>query len=201
MKTRSDKKNNYNPTYRVWSSMRQRCSCPTHQSWQNYGARGITVCDRWDASYEAFVEDMGLKPEGLSLDRIDVNGPYEPGNCRWADMTTQNRNRTNNVLYGGKTLMEIMEERGEVEAYHRVRLCLFKGQSLEEALECKPRRGKIEWRGEKITVTELSIRHNISNATMLKHLDRGLSPEEAVALILENKSKMTEAQKLCCKKS
>jgi hypothetical protein len=72
--------------------MRERCLSKTCKDYKNYGGRGITICSRWD-SFEAFVEDMGERPEGLTLDRIDSNGNYEPSNCRWADRTTQNINR------------------------------------------------------------------------------------------------------------
>jgi hypothetical protein len=83
-----------NPAYSAWCSMRTRCDCKNNKSYEHYGARGIRYCPRWE-KYENFLEDMGERPPGTSLDRIDNSQGYEPGNCRWADATEQNRNRRN----------------------------------------------------------------------------------------------------------
>ena len=81
------------PEYRAWAAMIQRCTNPNSPAWSDYGGRGITVCDPWRESFENFLADLGLRPDGMSIDRIDVNGGYEPGNCRWADWGTQARNK------------------------------------------------------------------------------------------------------------
>lgn len=82
------------PEYSAWTSMKQRCFNPNKPNFYLYGGRGISVCAEWDASFEVFYEYIGPRPSnGHSLDRIDVNGHYEPGNVRWATADIQAQNR------------------------------------------------------------------------------------------------------------
>ena len=80
------------PEYRVWRDIRQRCLNPKCRAYPTYGGRGIKICSRWD-SFDAFLSDMGPRQHGQSIDRINVDGDYEPDNCRWADAFTQGRNK------------------------------------------------------------------------------------------------------------
>lgn len=85
--------------YHSWSGMKSRCYNPSNAAYKNYGGRGIKVCDEWLQSFNSFMRDMGKKPSPKhSIDRINNNGDYEPGNCRWADDTAQARNKRNNRL-------------------------------------------------------------------------------------------------------
>ena len=77
--------------YSAWAGMLNRCRNPNNKYYAIYGGRGITVCDRW-LDFRAFLEDMGERPEGCTLDRIDPDGPYAPDNCRWADAARQRAN-------------------------------------------------------------------------------------------------------------
>lgn len=80
------------PTYNSWRAMRMRLDQDTHVSYSNYGGRGIKSSRRWK-KFKAFLKDMGERPDGKTLDRIDVNGNYCKNNCRWATIKTQSRNR------------------------------------------------------------------------------------------------------------
>lgn len=105
------------PEYMAWGAMKSRCYNHHAPQYPGYGGRGIQMCDRWRESFERFLEDMGRRPSpGHSLDRIDVNGNYEPGNCRWATAKQQSRNvRTNClIMIDGvtKTAVEWSEQSG-----------------------------------------------------------------------------------------
>lgn len=78
--------------YRAWAQMINRCHNPNNYSYGRYGARGVRVCDRWRTDFLHFLADMGERPDGMTLDRIDPTGDYEPANCRWATITEQRRN-------------------------------------------------------------------------------------------------------------
>lgn len=98
--------------YKIWYTMKQRCYYTKHKSYNNYGAKGIRICQEWINDFQSFYDwaikngyDENAKYGKCTLDRIDVNGNYEPDNCRWVDMKVQTRNRTNNHLltYNGET--------------------------------------------------------------------------------------------------
>lgn len=92
--------------FQSWRSARDRCFNPSNKNYRHYGGRGITMCDEWRDSPAQFVADMGPRPEGTELDRIDVNGNYEKSNCRWADDRTssQNQRRAIIITHDGLTL-------------------------------------------------------------------------------------------------
>lgn len=92
------------PTYHSWAGMKQRCLNPDHSAYENYGGRGIKVCDRW-MSFENFLADMGERPKGKELDRKDTNGHYDSSNCRWVKRIDNiiNRRCTRKLTVNGVT--------------------------------------------------------------------------------------------------
>jgi hypothetical protein len=101
MKTHGHAGKNRSPEYNVWLHMRERVNNPNHVRYSEYGGKGIAIDPRWQW-FENFLADMGERPAGMTLDRVDSNGPYSPANCRWADSSTQNRNKRQTAHCGGR---------------------------------------------------------------------------------------------------
>ncbi len=130
--------------YRAWAQMKDRCQNKNYRRYDLYGGRGISVCERWD-SFENFFADMGEPLPRQSIDRIDNNGNYEPGNCRWTTMTVQSNNKRNNVVltFRGRsqTSSEWAKEFGMTRSCLHLRLKA--GWDIEKAL-LTPRRIRIK---------------------------------------------------------
>lgn len=128
------------PIYSAYMAMKARCNYPNHPKYKNYGARGIKVCDEWNQKYGFyFFYKWSMKngwEKGLSIDRIDNNGNYDPSNCRWTDMMTQANNKRNTILYdynGNKVCSRDISILENVDC-KLLRKELSKGLSVEEAL-------------------------------------------------------------------
>ena len=128
------------PTYQSWRSLRARCD---DASRKNYGAKGISYCERWE-SFELFLKDMGERPEGMTLDRIDSSKDYCPENCKWSGSHEQSRNKRNSVkvIYEGtqELLVDLCLRKGV--KYQTVYSRLKKGWSVEDAVNRPPIRGR-----------------------------------------------------------
>lgn len=132
------------PTYITWEAIKQRCQNPNAVGYEIYGGRGIKLCERWQ-SFSAFLADMGERPPGSTIDRIDVEGDYSPGNCRWASKREQANNRRNarRITFEGQThsVTEWARRHGMSRGvlFHRI---FSSGWTMKRALETpvkKPR--------------------------------------------------------------
>ena len=146
------------PEYAIWQDMRSRCYNKNNEKYRIYGARGITVCDRWNNSFEFFLNDMGSKPDGMSIDRIDNNGNYEPNNCKWSTAKEQaNNTRTNHYITidsETKTLAQWSDISG-IDA-PTIRYRLRSGISSRYAVFAKPGHVRGEQNGVS-TLTEADV--------------------------------------------
>ena len=125
--------------YKTWLNIKQRCSDPNHHSYPDYGGRGITICPEWEHDYLAFLAHVGKRPPGMTIERIENDKGYQPGNVRWAPRVEQNKNRRNvrMLTYNGKTKSVAEWGRevgiGKETIYYR----LNQGWSIERALTYK----------------------------------------------------------------
>jgi hypothetical protein len=174
----------YTPEYSSWKHAKQRCYNPKHESYPNYGGRGITMCEPWLLSFEIFLEDMGPCPIGCTLDRIDTNGNYEPDNCKWSTKKEQDRNRRTNKVYTvqGVTgcVVELCEHFGiDIRLFYNRRK--QDGWSVEKSLTEPIRQAeKITVAGVTGSLRELSKYFGISENRAFRRINQlGWSYEDA----------------------
>lgn len=136
----------HTPLFAVWNTMKQRCSNPNSEKYPRYGGRGITVCEEWRSSFLVFYNwatESGYRPD-LSIDRIDNNGNYEPGNCHWASDSLQANNKSNNLMvaFRGKlfTLSELSKTSGI--NYGALKARIRRDWTAERAISLLPRIGR-----------------------------------------------------------
>lgn len=144
-----NKTGNRKHIYGVWDAMIQRCTNENSLAYHNYGGRGITVCERWK-DFKCFYSDLGDTPAGMELDRIDVNGNYEPENVRWISHKENNRNKRNNVYYefNGRTqtIQAWSEETGI--PYGCLRSRIVRGWPLERVFTEAPKEANFNGRNK-----------------------------------------------------
>jgi hypothetical protein len=125
------------PEYQAWNHLQQRCTNPDDPSYPRYGGRGVSVCPKWAHSFDAFLADMGSRPgDGYSIERVDKDGNYEPGNCVWADAKAQARNRSNNRVIEVNGVAKPLAEWAEQAGISRqtLRMRLERGWPIADAL-------------------------------------------------------------------
>jgi len=171
-------------TYHTWVSMRQRCHDPNHTAYARYGGRGIFVCERWRDSFQNFFADMGKRPEGKSLDRIDNNGSYSPGNCHWATPLEQanNTRQTRYIMIDGdaRPTSEIAAKNG-ISVDKFIKRCR-RGWTVEQAagIEKYYPPNAITFRGETMVMAHWAKRIGISREGLRQRFLKGWSVEAAL---------------------
>lgn len=165
------------PTLETWKHMIQRTTNPSRKDWKYYGGRGVTVCNRWRNSFEDFLADMGERPDGLTIERIDNNGNYEPGNCRWATRAEQNQNTRGISAEGMANIM-----RANV------------GKTISEAQKAKLRAPKSEAHKKIISEKAKARAATPEGAAHLKEMNRQ-SAIKRPPISEETRRKMSEARR------
>lgn len=130
------------PGYTSWLKMRERCFNPKQKGYHNYGGRGITVCKRW-LKWQNFFDDMGPRPKGYTLERIDNDGPYSKANCKWASRKEQalNRRTTIRLVLDGKKIVSLRAlAKALGMGYRSIQGKLFKGASIEDIIKYRTTR-------------------------------------------------------------
>jgi hypothetical protein len=147
-------------TYSIWKGIIARCFNESNRGYKHYGGRGITMCDRWRNSFVEFLNDMGEKPQGFTIERINVNGNYCKENCKWASYLEQGRNRRNNKKYTfmGKnvTVQEAIDMAGVNIRRVSVNQRLKNGMTIEEAVMTPPdpKKQRAGWEAHKWAVKQ-----------------------------------------------
>lgn len=158
--------------YSSWNHMKQRCLNMNNDRYDQYGGRGITICDEWK-DFEVFLKDMGKRPKGTSLDRIDVDGPYSKDNCRWATPQQQQRNLQLHKVNGiGKSVVELAEDVNLPLTTLQTRLS--RGWSLERATT-EPLHEKDK------SIAAAARAAGLRESTVINRIHRGWSLEKALS--------------------
>lgn len=189
--------NNRKPLYNIWQMMLRRCSDPTFKDWHLYGGKipPVTVCARWRESYDAFEADMPPRPSKRhTIDRIDSNGHYEPGNCRWATPTQQARNMSRNryLTHNGQThtLAEWAEQTGipymalfyRLERHWPLERALTTPHLKDDKARARNRvtNHRVEFQGESLTIAEWAERYGMTTNQLGQRLRQGWHIERAL---------------------
>lgn len=174
--------------YHTWSQAKGRCYNKNNPKYPNYGGRGIKVCEDWKSDFQKFYDYVSKLPhfgeKGYTLDRIDVNGNYEPENVRWADTKTQSRNRTDNHFVDYKDKKITIADAAKIigisppNVLKRIKMGDTGDRLFRRAKE-NPKNVKLmEFQGELLSVTEISRRTGVNKSTLYARIKRGIGEDD-----------------------
>ncbi len=176
-----DMKHYQMPEHDVWRNMIHRCHNKKDSAYKNYGGRGIFVCERWRNSFQSFLEDMGPRPPGYSVERINNNGPYAPENCKWATRAEQSRNRRNNVwiVAGGKkqVITDWANQIGENVETISLRMREYgwtPAQAVNQEQRINPLSNMLTYKGETLPTKDMAAKYGIDPEVLRGRLMRGI---------------------------
>jgi hypothetical protein len=171
------------PEYRVWKAMRQRCHSPNSRMFRFYGAKGVTVCDRWRNSFQNFIDDMGERPSPQhSIERVDVELGYCPENCTWATREEQDRNRRDNVfvVYEGQRMVLTDAAEASGIPFNTLRARLERNWPPEQLFSASgthhrmpPGTKFVVYQGAQMTVKEAAAASGVNAATLNGRIRKG----------------------------
>lgn len=166
------------PEYRIWQGMKSRCHSPTEQTFSYYGGRGIVVCERWRQSFKAFIEDVGRRPSNEhTIERIDNDGNYEPGNVKWATHAEQVLNRRTTLKLTLHDQTKPLVEWAEITGipYETLRSRIRDGWTDKKALTTPvgAHRYLIAFNGETYSIPEWADKLGVKYVTLKKRIKKG----------------------------
>jgi len=173
----------YLPEYKIWAAMKERCYRKNDKRYHRYGGRGITVYPEWRDSFQAFYDYIGPRPSPKhTLDRINNDGNYEPGNVRWATQEEQANNRSSNFMVTIPSTGQVMNATEASKLLNinesTIRARWKNGLNIE--MEVPKRIFSLTYKGEQKTLSELSLISGLDSNTIAKRISKGMSVEDAV---------------------
>lgn len=191
-------KDNQDSARRSWKLAKRRCLDPNHEHYSRYGGRGISMCRKWLMSFDAFIADMGPKPNGTTIERIDNNGNYEPGNCKWATRKEQSNNRSTNklVTLNGitQTVAQWCDALGVPHAAVRSRIRA--GWTAERVFQerVKDNGMPITFDGKSLTLSQWAERLQVPYQVLAYRIREGWGVEKAFKTPFTGRQKLSESQ-------
>jgi hypothetical protein len=164
-------------TFKIWSGMSSRCNNPKSPAYKNYGERGVKVCERW-GDFSAFLSDMGECPKGFSIERVDVNGGYDPTNCKWIPLADQGKNKRNSIRVNGQSIKELSEANKIKEGTARYRIA--------NGIDVGKRVGRdkmITHNGMTMNQKQWAVHIGVSRTTITQRIKSGKSTAEVLRAI------------------